>query len=90
MSAEMYNFHEAIDELQRAEEEVLDNHKAISDYLQHSLTRVNQLLAITRDVDYDQDGKRFFLDFMYIYVWGFTPVEILSCLAYDSEGNLWV
>lgn len=56
MSAEMYTFHEAIDELQRAEEEVLDNHKAISDYLQHSLTRVNQLLAITRDVDYDQDA----------------------------------
>lgn len=57
MSAEMYNFHEAIDELQRSEEEVLDNHKAISDYLQHSLLRCNQLLSITRDVDYDQDGE---------------------------------
>ncbi|XP_022115689.1 kinesin-like protein Klp10A isoform X3 [Pieris rapae] len=56
MSAEMYNFHEAIDELQRAEEEVLDNHKAISDYMQHTLQRCNQLLGITRDVDYDQDG----------------------------------
>ncbi|XP_060804310.1 kinesin-like protein Klp10A [Amyelois transitella] len=56
MSAEMYTFHEAIDELQRAEEEVLDNHKAISDYLQHALQRCNQLLAITRDVDYDQDA----------------------------------
>ncbi|CAF4861926.1 unnamed protein product [Pieris macdunnoughi] len=56
MSAEMYNFHEAIDELQRAEEEVLDNHKAISDYMQHTLQRCNQLLGITRDVDYDQDA----------------------------------
>ncbi|XP_050554602.1 kinesin-like protein Klp10A isoform X8 [Spodoptera frugiperda] len=56
MSAEMYTFHEAIDEMQRAEEEVLDNHKAISDYLQHALQRCNQLLAITRDVDYDQDA----------------------------------
>ncbi|XP_052750244.1 kinesin-like protein Klp10A isoform X2 [Galleria mellonella] len=56
MSAEMYTFHEAIDELQRAEEEVLDNHKAISDYLQHALQRCNQLLCITRDVDYDQDA----------------------------------
>ncbi|XP_026320345.1 kinesin-like protein Klp10A isoform X2 [Hyposmocoma kahamanoa] len=56
MSAEMYTFHEAIDELQRAEEEVLDNHKAISDYLQHALQRCNQLLAMTRDVDYDQDA----------------------------------
>ncbi|XP_026739401.1 kinesin-like protein Klp10A isoform X2 [Trichoplusia ni] len=56
MSAEMYTFHEAIDEMQRAEEEVLDNHKAISDYLQHALQRCNQLLGITRDVDYDQDA----------------------------------
>ncbi|XP_050345034.1 kinesin-like protein Klp10A isoform X1 [Nymphalis io] len=56
MSAEMYTFHEAIDELQRAEEEVLDNHKAISDYLQHALQRCAALLALTRDVDYDQDG----------------------------------
>lgn len=57
MSAEMYTFHEAIDEMQRAEEEVLDNHKAVCDYLQHALQRCTQLLAITRDVDYDQDGR---------------------------------
>lgn len=56
MSAEMYTFHEAIDELQRAEEEVLDNHKAISDYMQHALQRCSALLALTRDVDYDQDA----------------------------------
>ncbi|CAH2267482.1 jg12905 [Pararge aegeria aegeria] len=56
MSAEMYTFHEAIDELQRAEEEVLDNHKAITDYLQHALQRCSALLTLTRDVDYDQDG----------------------------------
>lgn len=56
MSAEMFTFHEAIDELQRAEEEVLDNHKAIGDYLHHALQRTNQLLQMTRDVDYDQDA----------------------------------
>lgn len=56
MSAEMYNFHEAIDEMQRAEEEVLDNHKAISDYMAHALQRTAQLLQLTRDVDYDQEG----------------------------------
>ncbi|CAH2102061.1 unnamed protein product [Euphydryas editha] len=56
MSAEMYTFHEAIDELQRAEEQVLDNHKAISDYMQHALQRCVALLALTRDVDYDQDA----------------------------------
>lgn len=59
MSAEMYTFHEAISELQRAEEEVLDNHKGVCDYMQHVLLRGNQLLALTRDVDYDQDGKDF-------------------------------
>ncbi|KPJ10186.1 Kinesin-like protein Klp10A [Papilio machaon] len=56
MSAEMFTFHEVIDELQRAEEEVLDNHKAVADYLQHALQRCSQLFAITRDVDYDQDA----------------------------------
>ncbi|KAI8438978.1 hypothetical protein MSG28_011283 [Choristoneura fumiferana] len=55
MSAEMYNFHEAISEMQRAEEEVLDNHKAICDYMQHAQQRTAQLLQLTRDVDYDQD-----------------------------------
>ncbi|KOB77061.1 Kinesin-like protein a [Operophtera brumata] len=56
MSAEMYNFHEAIDEMQRAEEEVLDNHKAISDYMAHALQRTAQLMQLTRDVDYDQEA----------------------------------
>ncbi|CAG4958380.1 unnamed protein product [Parnassius apollo] len=56
MSAEMYTFHEAIDELQRTEEEVLDNHKAVCDYMQHMLQRSTQLFAVTRDVDYDQDS----------------------------------
>lgn len=56
MSAEMYTFHEAISELQRAEEEVLDNHKAVSDYMQHAQQRAAQLLQLTRAVDYDQDA----------------------------------
>ncbi|XP_063548235.1 kinesin-like protein Klp10A isoform X6 [Cydia strobilella] len=56
MSAEMYTFHEAISELQQAEDEVLDNHKAISDYMQHAQQRCLQLLQLTRAVDYDQDA----------------------------------
>ncbi|XP_063375433.1 kinesin-like protein Klp10A isoform X3 [Cydia amplana] len=59
MSAEMYNFHEAISELQRAEDEVLDNHKAISDYMQHAQQRCMQLLQLTRAVDYDQDERSY-------------------------------
>ncbi|XP_022822167.1 kinesin-like protein Klp10A isoform X3 [Spodoptera litura] len=77
MSAEMYTFHEAIDEMQRAEEEVLDNHKAISDYLQHALQRCNQLLAITRDVDYDQDA--------YATQWEELLNEQLSVLAQSRD-----
>ncbi|XP_061709244.1 kinesin-like protein KIF2A isoform X3 [Cydia pomonella] len=59
MSAEMYTFHEAISELQRAEEEVLDNHKAVSDYMQHAQQRAAQLLQLTRAVDYDQDERSY-------------------------------
>lgn len=57
MSADLLTFHEAISELQQAEEEVLDNHKALLDYMNHGQTRSIQLLNMTRDVDYDQDGK---------------------------------
>ncbi|CAK1540347.1 unnamed protein product [Leptosia nina] len=77
MSAEMYTFHEAIDELQRAEEEVLDNHKAISDYMQHALQRCNQLLSITRDVDYDQD--------VYATQWEELLNEQLAVLAQSRD-----
>ncbi|XP_063548234.1 kinesin-like protein KIF2A isoform X5 [Cydia strobilella] len=59
MSAEMYTFHEAISELQQAEDEVLDNHKAISDYMQHAQQRCLQLLQLTRAVDYDQDERSY-------------------------------
>ncbi|XP_032529297.1 kinesin-like protein Klp10A isoform X3 [Danaus plexippus] len=77
MSAEMYTFHEVIDELQRAEEEVLDNHKAISDYLQHALQRCNALLALTRDVDYDQDA--------YVTQWEELLNEQLAVLAQSRD-----
>ncbi|XP_050669677.1 kinesin-like protein KIF2A isoform X2 [Leptidea sinapis] len=56
MSAEMFNFHEAIDELQKSEDKVLDAHKAIADYLVLAHQRCVQLLTMTRDVDYDQDA----------------------------------
>lgn len=57
MSADMYTFHEAVSALQMAEEEVLDNHKALSEYMAHGQERSIQLLNMTCDVDYDQDGK---------------------------------
>jgi len=57
MSADLYTFHEAISALQLAEDEVLDNHKAVVDYMKHCQVRSEQLLEMTRDVDYDQDGN---------------------------------
>nr|XP_034837419.1 kinesin-like protein Klp10A [Maniola hyperantus] len=77
MSAEMYTFHEAIDEMQRAEEEVLDNHKAISDYLQLAHNRCLELLAMTRDVDYDQD--------VYAAQWEKQLNEQLAVLAQSRD-----
>ncbi|XP_077296171.1 kinesin-like protein 10A isoform X2 [Arctopsyche grandis] len=56
MSADLLTFHEAISALQLAEEEVLDNHKALFEYMNHGQTRSIQLLNMTRDVDYDQDA----------------------------------
>lgn len=65
MSADMYTFHEAVSALQMAEEEVLDNHKAVVDYMSHVQVRSMQLLNMTRDVDYDQDGLYFmFINFL--------------------------
>ncbi|XP_063375432.1 kinesin-like protein Klp10A isoform X2 [Cydia amplana] len=77
MSAEMYNFHEAISELQRAEDEVLDNHKAISDYMQHAQQRCMQLLQLTRAVDYDQDA--------YATQWEELLNELLAVLAQSRD-----
>lgn len=56
MSAEMYTFHEAVSEVQRAEEEVLDNHKAVFDYMAHVQLRSAELKKMTCQVDYDQDA----------------------------------
>ncbi|KAG8271871.1 Kinesin-like protein kif2a [Homalodisca vitripennis] len=57
ISAEMMTFHEAVSQLQQLEDDVLESHKTVLD--SHALWRQKhgQLLTMTRDVDYDQDGR---------------------------------
>lgn len=58
MSADLYNFHEAVSQLQEQEDEMLDKHKSLLEAGQKWLQKDKQLLAMTKNVDYDQDGNR--------------------------------
>ncbi|XP_014260916.1 kinesin-like protein KIF2A isoform X2 [Cimex lectularius] len=56
ISADLYNFHEAISHLQQLEDEVLDSFKLWRENSQKWETRENQLLLMTKHVDYDQEA----------------------------------
>ncbi|KAE8746331.1 hypothetical protein FOCC_FOCC007003 [Frankliniella occidentalis] len=56
LSADLYNFHEAVSQLQMMEDEVLDTHKSVLEASQRWHEMDCRLLADTRDVDYDQDA----------------------------------
>uniref|UniRef100_A0A6M2DJG3 Kinesin-like protein n=1 Tax=Xenopsylla cheopis TaxID=163159 RepID=A0A6M2DJG3_XENCH len=57
MSADMLSFHEAVAGVQRAEEELLDDHRALNERLLEFHTLSADLYAVAnRDVDYDQDA----------------------------------
>lgn len=56
ISAEMMTFHEAVSHLQQLEEDLLETHKSVQDSHQVWKQKHHQLLNMTRDVDYDQDG----------------------------------
>lgn len=53
----MYNFHEAVSHLQELEDEVLDKHKSLIEAEQKWLQKDKQMLAMTKNVDYDQEGN---------------------------------
>lgn len=57
ISAEMMTFHEAVSQLQQLEDDVLESHKAVIDSHSSWRQRHTQLLGMTKDVDYDQDGR---------------------------------
>jgi kinesin family protein 2/24 len=57
ISADLFTFHEAVSQLQLLEEEVLDSHTSIAQMGPQWMELDRALLAMTNDVDYDQDGK---------------------------------
>lgn len=58
MSVELFNQHEAITELQQTEELLIDQHKAMNEFLAQFLPESRELYRVTNCVDYDQDGKK--------------------------------
>jgi len=55
-SADWYQFQESVAHLQLLEEEVVETHKTILDSMEHWLQQDASLLAMTNEVDYDQDA----------------------------------
>ncbi|XP_055371562.1 kinesin-like protein Klp10A isoform X2 [Condylostylus longicornis] len=56
MTDELYNQHAAISELQQTEEMVVDQHKALNDFLLKFVAESRDLYNLTNYVDYDQDA----------------------------------
>ncbi|XP_041766921.1 kinesin-like protein KIF2A isoform X1 [Anopheles merus] len=56
MTMELYNQHKAISDLQQKEEEVLDNHQRVNEFLEKFLPEAKELYNFTNLVDYDQDA----------------------------------
>jgi ABC-type uncharacterized transport system YnjBCD substrate-binding protein len=57
ISADLFTFHEAVSQLQLLEEEVLDSHTSVAEMGPQWTELDHALLAMTNDVDYDQDGE---------------------------------
>jgi hypothetical protein len=57
ISADLFTFHEAVSQLQLLEEEVLDAHTSLAEMGPLWTGHDHALLAMTNDVDYDQDGE---------------------------------
>uniref|UniRef100_U5ELQ3 Kinesin-like protein n=1 Tax=Corethrella appendiculata TaxID=1370023 RepID=U5ELQ3_9DIPT len=56
MSVELYNQHAAISDLQQAEEEVVDHHQRVLEFLSKLVPELRELYMQTNYVDYDQDA----------------------------------
>lgn len=56
MSVELYNQHAAISDLQQTEEEVVDHHQKVNEFLMKFLPESRELYKQTNFVDYDQDA----------------------------------
>lgn len=63
MSVEMYEQQQAISELQQCEEELIDQHKLMIEFLQKFIPEAKSLYDTTNCVEYDQDGESFTRNF---------------------------
>lgn len=66
MSDELLDQHAAISELQQAEELVVDQHKAINEFIQEFLPESLKIYNQTNYVDYDQDSEYFHINTFYL------------------------
>lgn len=57
LSADWYNFQEAITHLQAMEEDLVESHHATIENMQRWVQEDSALLNMTNEVDYDQDGE---------------------------------
>merc|ERR1711994_909418 len=67
LSADWYNFHEAISHLQALEDELVESHRSSIQNMLRWTKDDAALLAMTNEVDYDQDGKLFFIMHLYFF-----------------------
>lgn len=66
MSVELYQQHAAISELQQCEEELIDQHKLMNEFLAKFIPESQSLYDQTNFVDYDQDCE-FLYNFLLFY-----------------------
>ncbi|GLV45038.1 Kinesin-like protein at 10A [Carabus blaptoides fortunei] len=56
MPDDLLNFHQAVSDLQAFEEEMIDNHKTVNEFLALALHHASQLYSTANNVEYDQDA----------------------------------
>lgn len=83
MSDDLLNQHAAISEIQQAEEIVVDQHKAINEFLTQFLPESIELYNMTNSVDYDQDGE--FNSICHVILFSFY--EIYFCLMFNLNST---
>jgi hypothetical protein len=84
-SADWYNFQESVAHLQLLEEEVLESHKNLVDSMEHWMNQDISLLAMSNEVDYDQDGESSMLTFLHNS--GYTGIRGILCIFRSSLSN---
>lgn len=72
-SEELFKFHQAISDLQAFEEDLLDNHKAVNEFLKDALSNSNSLYTMANNVQYDQE--------MYCQKWEELLTESINILC---------